>query len=149
MILDFNKYAGEGTRFLRNLATMMRAPEDPDRAARVLKATLRAFRKQLTVRESLRLMEHLPMFLKAVYVDEWNIKEQEVRSRQRELLACARQQLFDTGLHDVVRKDDIALLLRAVLSTLRNDLSEGEWNDMHAQLPEEARKLLTHPLNVY
>lgn len=144
MILDFNKYAGEGTYFLRRLATAMRKPEDRDRAACVLKATMQSLRERLTIEQSLRLMAHLPMFLKAVYVDGWNIKEREL-PQNPELLLGLWQHLLVTGLHDVVRKEDVAILLSAVLLTLRDHLAEGEWNDVLTLLLEEAGILSAQP----
>ena len=40
-------------------------------------------------------------------------------------------------------------MVRAVFFNLRNHISEGEWEDVLAQLPKDVKKLLSEPLQVH
>jgi uncharacterized protein (DUF2267 family) len=48
MALDFNKFAKDGTKFIKELAKELGYPEDTARAGRVLRSILQALRNQLT-----------------------------------------------------------------------------------------------------
>ena len=73
MALNFNKFAADGNEFIKLLARELGYPKDLKRASRVLRSVLHAFRNQLTIEESVQLIAQFPMFLKAVYVQNWTL----------------------------------------------------------------------------
>jgi uncharacterized protein (DUF2267 family) len=78
MLSNFEKYAEEGNWFINKVAREIGHPGDPALAFRITRAVLRALRDRITIEESMHLISEMPMILKAVYVDGWNIaKERE------------------------------------------------------------------------
>lgn len=73
MALEFDKYAMKGNEFVNKLAHRLGDEHDRDRAARILRSVFRALRKHLSIEENMELLSHLPMALKAVYVDGWKV----------------------------------------------------------------------------
>jgi uncharacterized protein (DUF2267 family) len=148
MIMDFDKFATNGNRFLKELSTSLNAPWDREHAAYALKATLNTLREQLTVEESLQLIAQLPMFLKAVYVDGWSIKKHDLPRHHGGFLDRVMEHLAMLGPvpHN---GHSMEVMVRAVFFNLRNHISDGEWEDVLAQLPRDVKKLLTEPLQVH
>ena len=148
MIMDFDKFALEGNSFLKELSSSLKSPWNKEHAAHALKATLNTLREQLTVEESLQLIAQLPMALKAVYVDGWSIKAHDQPKHHGGFLNRVMEHLamiapVPTHGHS------IEVMVRAVFFNLRKHISDGEWEDVLAQLPKDVKKLLTEPLQVH
>jgi uncharacterized protein (DUF2267 family) len=75
MALDFEKYAMKGNEFVNLLAHRLGDGNDRARAARILRSVFRALRNHLSLEDNMELISHLPMALKAVYVDGWKINQ--------------------------------------------------------------------------
>ena len=84
MSLDFKKFAEKGNQFLNELAKELGHPEDTAMAGRKLRAVLHATRDQLTTEESLQLLAQLPLFLKAIYVENWKRASKKKRKKHVE-----------------------------------------------------------------
>lgn len=66
---DFGNYAGESGRFWEEMAGALHVEErHAGSAVRVVFHTLRDI---FTVQESIEFMQELPVFLKALYVEDW------------------------------------------------------------------------------
>ncbi len=72
MHFNFNKYAQEANTFLNKLAEALNHPEERDRVEIVLRAVLHSIRNRISVEENLDVIAQLPMFLKAIYVEQWH-----------------------------------------------------------------------------
>ena len=142
MALDFDQYAAKGNLFLKELAKDLGWPKDRDRAARLLRATLHAMRDQLTAEESLQFIAQMPMFLKAVYVDGWTMREKEPMRHAGAFLERVRE-LDPAGFHDLPALDRSEYLVGLVFMRLRECVSVGEWDDIVSQMPKEMKALAT------
>ena len=144
MALDFNKYAQEGNQFLNHLANKLGHPKEKGQTSIILKAVLHTLRDRLTVSESFDLMAQLPMFLKAVYVDNWKYTERPKRLKNidefKEEVKKEQEQLGETQFNWEMPTSDIIKKVFGVISS--NYLSEGELKDIMAQLPEEMEEVI-------
>lgn len=73
MALRFEEYAAKGRAFVEEVAVELNTT-DQDQAGRILRSVLRALRNRLTVEESFQFISQLPMAIKGVYVDGWQVK---------------------------------------------------------------------------
>jgi uncharacterized protein (DUF2267 family) len=137
MGLYFDKYAQEGNKFLKDLATEVGHPDEINRIAILLRSTLHIFRDRITISESFDFMSQLPMFLKAVYVENWKYREkpdritsiEEFKEKVKEEQIKYGEQEFDWDIHteEIIKK---------VFKLLGRYVSEGEVKDIYAQVPE-------------
>jgi uncharacterized protein (DUF2267 family) len=141
MILNFEKYAAKGNEFLNKLAARLGDEENRARAGRILRCVLRALRNRLTIEESLQLLAQLPMAIKGVYVDEWQISHHVNRIKTIEEFG-----------EEVMREDGFAAwrdfstikealdAIEAVMKTLADYVSAGELHDVINQFPQEIQR---------
>jgi len=87
MGLNFERYAQDANAFIKRLAQELGHPEEPRRAEIIVRSVLHTLRDRITVAESLNFMAQLPMFLKALYVDEWKYREKPERLKNLEEFA--------------------------------------------------------------
>src|SRR5258706_9857714 len=71
----FNNHCREANRFIEDLAFQLGTPNDADHAMRVLQSVFAELRRRIIPDESLHLISQLPLILKGMYVDGWNINE--------------------------------------------------------------------------
>ncbi|MBK8966840.1 MAG: DUF2267 domain-containing protein [Lewinellaceae bacterium] len=74
MAFNFHKYVADGEHFVKEVAVELQCPGDTGKAGSILRAVLHAFRNRVPPGESLQLIAQLPMLIKAVYVDGWQMK---------------------------------------------------------------------------
>ncbi len=143
MALDFNRYAGEGNTFLKQLAEDLGHPEEIDRTAYILRSVMHVLRDRLTVSESMDIIAQLPMFLKAVYVENWKFREKperiksvdEFKEKVKELQASYGEQEFDRDIHTEE-------IVKVVLKHLGKYITNEELDHIKTQLPEELYPIL-------
>ncbi len=141
-IMNFEKYAEKGNRFIKELARELGCPDDKKKAGRVLKAVLKALRNRLSHEESMHLLAQLPMCIKAVYVDGWKLsrtpqKIKDVSEFVDEVMrydAARAQQDFET-------KDEAIKAIKAVFHVIKGHISDGEAQDIEAELPKRLKEL--------
>lgn len=144
MALNFNKYAQEGNEFLNKLAKDLGHPEEIGRAGIILRSVLHTLRDRITISESFNILSQLPMFLKAVYVEQWKYHDRpetyrkledfknEVKKHQEQF----GEQAFDWEMHTEE-------IIKTVLNRLKEDyINQGELEDIMSQLPEELEELV-------
>jgi len=144
---NFDKFAAEGNVFLHKLDSRLGYPENPNKAARVLKAVLHAIRNRLTPEESVQLISQFPLFLKALYVDGWKIGASRERIRHlEEFLVDIRKedrQLFSEDFGDL---SEVKEATSIVMGLLGEYVSPGEAKDIRAILPKEIGQFLEQAL---
>lgn len=142
MALNFDKFATEGNAYLNDLATQLKV-SNKEKAGRMLKAVLHAVRNHLSPEESIQLIAQFPMFLKAAYVDGWTLSQGQERIKHLEdFIKEVRQQDGRAGLFDFETEEDVKLAIIGVFVSLRQYVSEGELEDIAAQLPKELKPLV-------
>lgn len=144
MALNFNQYATEGNTFLKDYANEMNMPNDRDKAGRVLTAILHALRDIIPPEESLQFIAQLPMFLKAVYVNGWNIKKKKPKIKHMaEFLDLVRAYDWPAEVNDFEYSDDLAeQYVDVTFIYLRKYVSLGEMEDIRDGLPKDLKRLI-------
>lgn len=146
MTNHFDKYAQEANSFLNYLAGDLGYPGEKRRAYYVLRSVLHALRDRITISESLDFIAQLPMFVKAVYVDGWryNPKPERIKtiSEFLEKVNDRQKNMFDEEnfYKYVIDEESIGI----TLSALRQYVSDGELEDILAQLPNELKSLFNY-----
>ena len=110
---------------------------DERTAWRVLRAYLQLLRDRLTVDEAAQLAAQLPHLLRGVFYEGFDPSRQPERIRDREVFLerlRERAQLADA--------EEAANVAAAATRVLRRHITEGEFEDLLAQLPAEIRDVL-------
>ena len=142
MALNFEKYAQEGNQFVNNLARNLGHPEEKGKVSSILKAVLHTFRERLTISQSFHLLSQLPMFLKAVYVDNWKYTEKPMKlSTKEEFAGEVEKYQRQYGELDFNWNKSTEEIIQIVFRELRAFISDGEFRDIMSQLPEDIRDL--------
>ena len=143
MALNFNQYATEGNRFLKDYAKEMNMENDRDKAGRILTAILHALRDIITPQESLQLIAQLPMFIKAVYVNGWSMKKEKPKVRRiPDFVALVKEYDSPTADYDFEYSDEIAeRYIDTTFLYLRKYVSAGELSDIRDGLPKDLKDL--------
>lgn len=142
MSLNFNQFALEANHFLKEYTEKLHLDGDTDKAGRILSSILHALREVISVEESLQLMAQLPMFLKAVYVNEWTLRNREKVRNTEEFIDLIRK--FDgiTSIHDFATDDLAENYIHATFIMLRKYVSLGELEDIRTELPKDLKSLV-------
>ncbi|MFW5738187.1 MAG: DUF2267 domain-containing protein [Spirochaetota bacterium] len=143
MGLNFNDYAREGNEFMHKLADRLGHPDREDQAGILLRAVLHALRDRISIAENLHVVSQLPMFLKAVYVDQWSYSEDVDRIRSAEDFARRVESIQENlGETRFDWQAPTAELITRVLAAVEEYLTEGEVKDIKSELPEEIAALV-------
>jgi len=142
MSLNFQKYAQEGQSFINNLAAELDHPEEVARTGIVLRAVLHTLRERITISESFHLLSQLPMFLKAIYVDKWkySAKPLDIKTKE-EFIAEVERHQQQYGEMEFSWSKSTEEIIQIVLSSLGKYISEGEYEDIIAQMPENIKEI--------
>ena len=138
--MNFEKYVQNSNIFLRDLAQELGDPEDRARAGRVLRSVLRAFRNRLTHEESMHLLAQLPMCIKALYVDGWKLSRSPQKIKHvDEFIKEVMKQDARRAQKDFKNEEDAAEATRAVFRVIKRHVSDGEAQDIEAELPRQLK----------
>jgi uncharacterized protein (DUF2267 family) len=141
--LNFQKHEQQATAFLKEVAAALETPEDLAHAERILTAVLHTLRDRLTPQESLDLISQLPLYIKALFIEGWNIPEKVKRLKSpEEFFDEVRKQAPRTAGRDFGSDESTQKKVEAVFHVLHQHISEGEINDVKAQLPNPIAELL-------
>lgn len=142
MGLNFEKYAQEGRHFVNSLAQHLGHPEEIGRTGIVLRAVLHTFRDRITVSQSFHLMSQLPMFLKAIYVDNWKYHEKPKKLHNKEeFIGEVELAQRHMGEQDFSWNKSTEEIIQIVFRELAPYISEGEFEDIMSQLPKELEEM--------
>ncbi len=138
--MNFEKYVQKGNIFLKDLAQELGDPEDRAKAGRVLRSVLRAFRNRLTHEESMHLLAQLPMCIKAIYVDGWRLSRSPQKIKHvDEFIKEVMKQDARKAQRDFRDEEDAAEAVRAVFRVIKRHVSDGEVQDIEAELPRQLK----------
>lgn len=141
----FETYAQKGNEFLDLLADELRCPEDIPRALRILRCVMHTVRNNVSPEVSLQFIAQLPMVIKAVYIEGWKLSE--VRKKPLPTAEAFIREVLqsESGVlaqHDFAHREEVNRSVRAVFTTVRRYVSDGEWLDVVAVMPAAIRDLL-------
>ena len=133
----FEKAVHKAHIWLNEIARQMGEGTTKQQAYAALRAVLHALRDRLNVNEAAQLAAQLPLLVRGVYYEGWNPARTPLKIRHRdEFLDLVRDYL---GRIDNIEPEPAA---RAVFAVLRQHVSEGEIQDVMAEMPQEIRQLL-------
>ena len=148
MALNFNQYATEGYTFLKDYAKEMDLGHDRDKAGRILSSVLYALRDIVSIEESLQFIAQLPMFLKAVYVNGWNLKKTKSKiKRMEEFLDLVREYDGPAAVNDFEYSDEVVeQYVDSTFTFLTKHISWGEMEDIRGELPKDLKTMIRSKL---
>lgn len=146
MALNFNSYAAEANNFIKEYANELMLKEDTEKAGRILSAILHGLRELISTRESLQLIAQYPMFLKAVYVNGWKIKDKKSKVKTMDdFIELVKTYDSPTEINDFGYDNDLAeKYIYATFIMLRRYTSLGELEDIRSELPKELKDMVYH-----
>jgi len=133
----------ETNRFIKDVALLLGKPDDPHHALRVLRSVLHALRKKITVFESLHIASQLPLVLRGVYVDGWELDEPVSEAETMDdFLGLVRNSAEATSKVDFADDEDATEKIRIVFIALRHYVSEDELDHVREELPKEIAEMV-------
>ena len=144
MALNFNQYAAEGNRFMKEYTKQMGFGKDTDKAGRILSSILHALREIIPVEESLQFIAQLPMFIKAVYVNGWSIKKKKQKIKHMaDFIDLVRKYDGPAAINDFEYSDEVAeKYIDVTFIYLRKYVSLGEMEDIRDSLPKDLKSMI-------
>src|SRR5436190_2627020 len=143
MLYPFDKYYHEASRFVKSLAIRLGTPGDPEHAIRVLRCVFGVLRRRIVPDESLQVVSKLPLILKGIYVDGWNIYEplSEANTLDEflfEIRSSSQRNAYLDFANDELAKKKIV----TVVNALNQFVYDGELNDILHNLSREASEMV-------
>jgi uncharacterized protein (DUF2267 family) len=114
--------------------------DDTREAWRVLRAFLQVLRERLTVDEAAQLAAQLPHLLRGVFYEGFDPSNEPERIRDRDEFLARFAERARLGSPDQAEG-----AAAAATRVLRRHISEGEFDDVLAQLPADIRAVLAQP----
>jgi uncharacterized protein (DUF2267 family) len=137
MSKKFERYTDEANKFVRQTALLLGIPEDMDHAERVSTAVLHIIRERISPEESMHLVSQLPMWLKAIYVDGWDMRGGTNNYERLEgFLDNVKQQVPLAAAKDF-DDEHTERNVRAVIGALKMYIAEDELNHVRSQFPPD------------
>lgn len=139
--MNFEEYASDGNRFINLVADELGC--DRNTAARVTKAVLHAIRDRLPANDAVEFAQGLPMAIKGVYFDQYDISSTPVVIRHtRDFLnfVCSKDRI--AAIHDFPDDQSVIEAIRAVFNVLENTMDPGQVEQVKNMLHHEVTKLL-------
>jgi uncharacterized protein (DUF2267 family) len=134
--MNFERYAQEANHFINEVADELQT-DNRHKAARITRAVLQAIRDRLIPDEAVQFGQALPMALKAVYFDQYDISKTPVRiRRQVDFINFIRSKDRLAEIEDFPTQDDVVDGLQAVFTVLENHLDPGHIIKVKNMLPE-------------
>ncbi len=148
MSLHFYAYARKGYEFIDDVATALHL-DDTDKAGRLTRCVFRALRNQLSMEDSFRLVAHLPMALKAVYVDGWKINPKpEDEKISSDIISEVVREDANSAWRDFSNHDEVKNVVLGVFKVLLRHVGELEMTNLIAVLPPLLRKELLEDIKL-
>jgi uncharacterized protein (DUF2267 family) len=135
--LNFERYAEEGNRFVNEVARDLGVSRNS--AARITKSVLHAIRDRLPATDAVEFAQGLPMALKGIYFDQWDISRNPVVIRRpHDFLDYIYYKDEYTADIDFPDEDSVEESLRAVFNTLEYYMDPGQ--------TEQIKKIMGNPI---
>jgi uncharacterized protein (DUF2267 family) len=139
--MDFEQYASEGNRFIHEVAYELYS--DRNKAARVLRAVLHAIRDRLPADDAIQFAQGLPMALKGIFIDQYDISKTPVVIRNPEkFLDFIYQKNGISAQRDFPDRESVVDALQAVFFVLSNHMDYGQVEHIKRMLNKELVMLI-------
>ncbi len=141
MTVNFDHYAQKANQFVKHLAQEVGHPDEAGRTSILLRAVLHTIRDRITISESFDFIAQLPVFVKALYADGWKYREKPLRLDKEDFLKQVEKHQAQYGESEFSWEKSTEELVKIVIRELRSFVSQGEFEDVTAQLPEDLKKM--------
>lgn len=140
---DFQKHEQRAMAFLKEVAHELET-DDLAHTGRVMVAVMHGLRDRITAQESLNLISQLPLYIKAAYIEGWKIpgKTKRLKTQEEFLSDIVQHVPVGPALRDFGDPETTRKKVAGVLHVLNKNVSEGEMQDVKAQLPKPIAELL-------
>ena len=139
--MNFEQYAPEANKFVREVAEELGNARDTDHAYRIMRSVFHTVREILSPEESLHFIAQLPLMIKGVYVDSWHIPARHRIRSMAEFLACLREQDKPAAARDFGDDETAKRHVKSVLNVIKRHVATGEIQHMIDQFPIELTEL--------
>jgi uncharacterized protein (DUF2267 family) len=142
--MNFERYAEEGNHFINQVADELNT-DSRSQAARITRAVLHAVRDRFRPDDAVNFGQGLPLALKAVYFDQYDISKTPVRIRnQRDFLNFIRSKDSQAEANDFPGQDHVVFAMQAVFNVLESHLGSQQINKLKYMLPQMLVALLEY-----
>jgi uncharacterized protein (DUF2267 family) len=141
--MNFDKYANDGHTFVKHLANEFNHPDEVNRAGIILESVLHALRDRISIEENFDVISQLPMFMKAIYVDEWKYRKNVDRLKSlQEFTQKVKEEQSKYGEKEFNWNESTEELIERTIGLISERYwSEGLINDIKANLPADIHKI--------
>jgi uncharacterized protein (DUF2267 family) len=101
-----------------------------------LRTVLHLLRDRMPVQESVEFAQQLPVLVRGIYFDGWNPSDVPIKLNRDDFLYEVRQGFP----YDVEGGPE--RVAQVVLDTLRRHVTQGEWQDVKATMPNDLARML-------
>lgn len=134
--LNFLHYAEEGNHFINEVAEELGVSRNS--AARITKAVLHAVRDKMPPDDAIEFAQGLPMALKAVYIEQYDISSAPVPIRHpHDFLDYIFYKDEFTASNDFPEPDSVERSLYAVFKVLRKYMDAGQIDQLRSVLGKQ------------
>lgn len=139
----FDHQQHEANSFLNDLSLLLGKPDDSTHALRVLSSVFYALRQRITVFESMHLVSQLPLILKGIYVDSWDIEQPlSGADTMDEFLNQVKNFSGSFSALDFADDEEAKEKIKIVFIALRRYVSEQELDQIRDELPKEIAEMV-------
>ena len=139
--MQFDQFAQDGNKFVKEVAAELGNGNDTDQAYRVTTVVLHALRDLITTEESVNLLAQLPMFIKAVYVNDWRLPVTQRPKTMNEFVELLRTKSGRTAEKDFGNNEMAQERAKAVLKVMKQYVDPNETEDIIGQFPVDLLEL--------
>lgn len=138
--VNLKKFTSEFDYWLHAIAVEMGQEDRPDIAFQALRSVLHTIRDRSTPSEVFDLSAQLPLMVRGVFFEGYNLKDKPEKLDADEFLETIEMGFFgNTSI-------DAEVALRAVLKLLYQKISEGEMEDIYSGMPKDIKELWRNSL---
>ena len=149
MGINFEKFAAEGNEFINELSRNLGHENEKGHVGILLRAVLHTFRNCISVAQSLNFISQLPMFLKAIYVEQWKFSEKPERIKSlKEFAKKVEDEQRRFGERQFEWNEPTIDLVKTVFYSLNRYTTPGQIEDMLAELPSGIKGLFPESVKI-
>ncbi len=112
--------------------------ESRDNVYKASKAVLQSIRDRLPIEEVMHFSANLPLIMKGMMMDGYDLKNKPERIRGLEEFLEYVQANYDSTMRDIISPEDATI---AVVSVLNRRMGGGEMCKVAANMPEKVKRL--------
>jgi len=142
--LHFERFVHDANKYFKDLTDQIGPADHINRVFIIWRAVMHTLRDRIHMGESLDLVSQLPMILKGFYIENWKYHEhaplkyetlEEMSTQVENLQSKYGEEEFDW---DISTEE----LIKAILNSLKQYLSDHQLDHLKGQLPEEVKSII-------